>query len=185
MSALIREAALGQLIRLASRNRFYKYPEEEAGFQIPFERVLQQRKLSEINKETGFGSEVPSPVLEEAEDDTHLARIETAESGDVEKASTSAPHHLNHLRQLDSVKSMQRTQTIPFTRERMEMEQELAAQRTLSLPIQPVITSTGQILVTWYTTDDADNPQNWSQKKKAYVSFLIWYVTSRYCGNQC
>ena len=57
---------------------------------------------------------------------------------------------------------------------RFEAEQEMAAQRTQSIPIEPTITSTGQVLVTWYTTDDQLNPQNWSRGKKSYVSALIW-----------
>ena len=28
-------------------------------------------------------------------------------------------------------------------------------------------------LVDWYATDDPANPQNWSQKKKAFVAFQI------------
>jgi DHA1 family multidrug resistance protein-like MFS transporter len=175
MKEIIREAAIGQIIRYVSGNRLLRYPEEEPDFQIPFERMMHKRKLSEINKEIDVESEVPSPAPEEAEEEEAMRKVETAIDGandvDIEKSETSPTHHLE---QLNSVRSMARTQTIPNTRERMEVERELAAQRTLSLPIQPVITSTGQVLVTWYTTDDQDNPQNWGYKKKSYVSFLIW-----------
>jgi MFS transporter, DHA1 family, multidrug resistance protein len=45
-----------------------------------------------------------------------------------------------------------------------------------SREIQPTITEDGKLLVTWYSIDDPDNPQNWSSGKKLWVSFLIWYV---------
>jgi DHA1 family multidrug resistance protein-like MFS transporter len=175
MKELIREAALGQIVRFASRNRLLRYPEEEPEFQIPFERMIHERKLSEINKEVDVESESHSPAVEEAEElDRAVTADDLGENVDIEKAETHQSRA--GLEKLTSVKSMSRTQTIPYTRERFEADQILAAQRTLSLPIEPIVTSTGQILVTWYTTDDQDNPQNWSQKKKSYVSFLIWYV---------
>jgi MFS transporter, DHA1 family, multidrug resistance protein len=179
MKEIIREAALGQIIRFVSGNRLLRYPEEEPGFQIPFERLTKQRKLSEINKEINAESEEKIATeggepKEEAEEFEPIDNVMTAEDAsediDVEKAKTDQ----QGLGKMTSVKSLLRTETIPFTRERFEVERELIARRTLSLPIEPIITSTGQILVTWYTTDDQDNPQNWSQKKKSYVSFLIW-----------
>jgi DHA1 family multidrug resistance protein-like MFS transporter len=175
MKELIREAALGQIIRFVSGNRLLRYPEEEPDFQIPFERIVHQRKLSEINKEIDVESDSPSPAVEEAEElDRAVTAEDRGDNVDMEKAETNRSRA--GLEKLTSVRSIARTQTIPFTRERFEADQILAAQRTLSLPIEPTVTSTGQILVTWYTTDDQDNPQNWSQKKKSYVSFLIWYV---------
>jgi MFS transporter, DHA1 family, multidrug resistance protein len=171
MKELIREAPLGQIIRFVSRNRLLRYPEEEPGFQIPFERMTHEKKLAELNKEINVDSETPTPPAEEYENIDHvLTEEDKGEDQDVEK---SASNHTG-MEKLTSVQSLGRTQTIPNTRERFELEQQLAAERTLSLPIQPVITSTGQVLVTWYTTDDRDNPHNWSQKKKSWVSFLIW-----------
>lgn len=175
MKELIREAALGQIIRFVSRNRLLKYPEEVEGFQIPFERLNHQEKLAQINEDAD--SEKPeeevTPATEEYENIDHvLTQEDKGDDFDIERSATQQAH--GDLGKITSVKSLSRTQTIPFTRERFELDQELAARRTLSLPIQPVITSTGQVLVTWYTTDDQDNPQNWSQKKKSWVSFLIW-----------
>jgi DHA1 family multidrug resistance protein-like MFS transporter len=37
----------------------------------------------------------------------------------------------------------------------------------------PTKTVDGVILADWYTTDDAANPQNWSQRKKSWTAFLI------------
>jgi MFS transporter, DHA1 family, multidrug resistance protein len=174
MKELIREAALGQIIRFVSRNRLLKYPEEVEGFQIPFERITHEAKLAQINEDADSEKQEDiTPPTEEYENIAHvLTQEDKGDDFDVERSATQRSH--GGLDKITSVKSLSRTQTIPFTRERFELDQQLAAQRTLSLPIQPVITSTGQILVTWYTTDDQDNPQNWSQKKKSWVSFLIW-----------
>lgn len=174
MKELIREAAFGQIIRFVSRNRLLKYPEEEEGFQIPFERMAHEAKLAQINEDADSEKQEDiTPATEEYENIEHvLTQEDKGDDFDIEKTGTQGSQA--GLDKIQSVKSLSRTQTIPFTRERFELDQQLAAQRTLSLPIQPVITSTGQILVTWYTTDDQDNPQNWSQKKKSWVSFLIW-----------
>jgi DHA1 family multidrug resistance protein-like MFS transporter len=44
--------------------------------------------------------------------------------------------------------------------------------------IVPTVTRDGKILVTWYTTDDSENPQNWSTFKKCWVALIIWYVSN-------
>lgn len=157
MKEIIRESPFGQILRLVSGNRLLRYPEEEPGYQIPFERLLQvekERALDAISEKNGSGFQTPidesqpkeEVEKEEVEEPLPVSTIRTAEDRgpdvDIENART---HELNKL---TSVKSVSRTQTLPFTRERMELDQELAAQRALSLPIQPTITSTGQILVT-------------------------------------
>lgn len=42
--------------------------------------------------------------------------------------------------------------------------------------IIPAIATDGTILVDWYSSDDPANPQNWSSKKKAFVTMQIWYA---------
>lgn len=69
-----------------------------------------------------------------------------------------------------------RTQTLPYTTERMEIEQELALTKTKSIPIKATETADGTVLVDWYSTNDPANPQNWSQKKKALVALQIEWV---------
>lgn len=65
-----------------------------------------------------------------------------------------------------------------YSVERFEQEQALAMNKTKSLPIAPTTTTDGNILVTWYTTDDPENPQNWSQTKKAMVLLQLGYANS-------
>jgi hypothetical protein len=64
--------------------------------------------------------------------------------------------------------------TAPVSTYSADPESEL--QKEKSLPILPQKSTDGRILVDWYTTDDDKNPQNWSLRKKVFVSFLIWSV---------
>ena len=66
MKEIIREAALGQIIRFVSGNRLLRYPEEEPGYQIPFERLMREQKIAEINKENDDASD-EQPGTEEVE----------------------------------------------------------------------------------------------------------------------
>ena len=57
-----------------------------------------------------------------------------------------------------------------------EQKEGLDLERTRSLPIVPVKTSDGVVLVDWWTTDDPEDPQNWPQWKKLIVLLQISYV---------
>ncbi|KAH9221510.1 major facilitator superfamily domain-containing protein [Leptodontidium sp. 2 PMI_412] len=55
---------------------------------------------------------------------------------------------------------------------------------TVSRPIHPVLTSSGITLIDWYSTDDPENPQNWSSGKKIYISLLLSiYTFAVYIGS--
>jgi MFS transporter, DHA1 family, multidrug resistance protein len=54
--------------------------------------------------------------------------------------------------------------------------QRESLKRGTSQPIVPQNTADGILLVDWYDTDDQDNPQNWSFKKKAVVATQILYA---------
>lgn len=45
------------------------------------------------------------------------------------------------------------------------------------MPIQPAVTNKGEILVDWYTTDDAANPQNWTPGAKYLSAFIVCIYT--------
>jgi MFS transporter, DHA1 family, multidrug resistance protein len=65
----------------------------------------------------------------------------------------------------------------------MRAERQLELERTKSLAIMPQKTSDGVILVDWYTTDDPENPQNWSSIKKGFVIFILCsYTWTVYCA---
>jgi MFS transporter, DHA1 family, multidrug resistance protein len=52
----------------------------------------------------------------------------------------------------------------------------LNLQKTKSEPIALQRSKDGYVLVDWYTTDDPENPQNWSNGKKRLVLTQIWYI---------
>jgi DHA1 family multidrug resistance protein-like MFS transporter len=57
-------------------------------------------------------------------------------------------------------------------------------ERGPSRPIEPEVREDGTILVDWYTTDDPENPQNWSFGKKALVLVqILIYTMGVYMGS--
>ena len=65
-----------------------------------------------------------------------------------------------------------------------DIEQANAMDQTTSNTITPKRREDGIILVDWYSTDDADNPLNWSSSKKLVVSLnIILYTFSVYAGS--
>jgi len=176
MADLLREAPLGQLIRYVTRNKFLRYPEELPGFELPstYNAILnsadspvtatrnltkeKSRKSSESSSEDGIA---PS------NDNIDLEKTETGQPGPYEGNAAS----------LNLTRTKSRLETTPYTEERLELEAELALERTQTKPIVPQKTSDGNVLVDWYTTDDPANPQNWSNGKRFYVSAIICLYT--------
>lgn len=173
MSDLLREAALGQVIRYFTRNKALRYPEEDPNFKIPWEEVALEEKEKAIETE----SEPVTPPA--ANHDPELAGMTHTISLAMIPTSASSGR-------LQSVASriMSREQTLPYSAERFQVEQEEDGMRAVSTIIQPQKTSDGVTLVDWYTTDDPANPQNWGSGKKAYVGFLIFvYTFAVYAGS--
>jgi DHA1 family multidrug resistance protein-like MFS transporter len=145
MSDLLRESALGQLIRLVTRNKILQYPEEKADFELPASYTHGQ-----LDKETGL--ETPSSDLPE------LQPIRTtATRNQLDRVTTRV-----ELEKIETREDLERAYT-----------QASAAKKTQSSPIAPEKLDDGTILVDWYTTDDPANPQNWSLKKKVFVMSSI------------
>lgn len=67
--------------------------------------------------------------------------------------------------------------TVPFTESRLEADEQHEIEKIKSIPIQPKKTKDGAILVDWYYTDDAENPHNWSNTKRALLATLICLYT--------
>ena len=150
MDELFRETPAGRLIRLASRNRVLLYPEERPDFQIP--SGYTQRDASSTlqgDHESEASPNTSSPEDGEKEMDEPRGDIETGLGGNTTEPSPDA---------------LQQDILTPG----------LALQKEASQPITPQKSKDGSILVDWYTTDDAANPQNWSSKKKASTALQIW-----------
>jgi DHA1 family multidrug resistance protein-like MFS transporter len=185
---IVRDAPFGQLVRYATRNRVFKYPEELPGFEIPSAytekgtSVPASRNQSHSNNSA---TAIRQTSLAQATTDTLPADLEKLPSrtADVEKpesrTSTSTTHSTNA--QLAPT-TTHPPHTLPFSPERLEAERLEAAlalhgTRSASHAIAPTKTADGLILAEWYTTTDTANPQNWSQGKKAWTAFLICLYT--------
>ncbi|KAL8992055.1 MAG: hypothetical protein Q9188_007667, partial [Gyalolechia gomerana] len=170
MADLFREAPIGQLIRFASGNKYFQYPEEKPDFQLPeaYNTALNSlsihQKPSHISSTSESHSDIPSPP----------------QAIEREKSLGSANDDLETA--LTRTKSREDTQQ--WTENRLEIERELSLQRTKSVPVAPTKTADGTILVDWYTTDDPANPQNWSRGKRAFVTLQIClYTFAVYSGS--
>jgi MFS transporter, DHA1 family, multidrug resistance protein len=177
MADILRDAPLGQVIRWATGNKFLRYPEEMPGFELPstyttllntsdkeYDAAASRTLSKQQTKSTRRSSSVdPSP---------------TPAGNDLEKRDTEIQHPQDSdvgTLQLSRTKS--RLETTPYTEDRLEIEAELAIERTQTRPVVPQKTSDGTILVDWYTTDDPANPQNWGDAKRFAVSFIICLYT--------
>jgi MFS transporter, DHA1 family, multidrug resistance protein len=168
MLETIREAPLGQAIRLVSRNRLLRYPEELPDFVLPTQYRLLLETESTTNPPYLEPSSIASGLLEKDDDvDPHHFRTPISKNTDLEA--------------LERVVTMKSVRTAPYSTERMRAEESL--DRTKSLPIAPQKTSDGIILVDWYSTDDSASPQNWSSFKKNSIIFILcFYTCIVYCA---
>jgi len=204
MSDLIRDAPIGQIVRWITRNRVLQYPEEKPNFQLPAAYTANDHVKSYTSQSTA-STIPPSPYafekedlekagLEPAEQPRHpsgvdretLERIVTAEAeslraeslhSDLEKQSTRHSR-LSHTASRSGLESI-------HTRTELDEAIRVASlAREPSHPIVPERTHDGLILVNFYTADDPENPQAWSQKKKAFASLQIYlYTLAVYMGS--
>lgn len=170
MADLFREAPFGQLVRIPSGNKFFRYPEERedshcphcyhADASLPSEKIVEQSSNSEINDVGSFKATRTSTL------DTKL---------DSENPATSSDPDVEDDQEQEPARALglQRTRKLPYTNERLDIGKKLEVERTKSRPILPARTADGTVLVDWYNTDDPANPQNCPQKKKAFVAFQI------------
>ena len=180
MSDLMREAPFGQLVRLLTRNKFFQYPEEKPDFHCPTCYTAEGASApKDFPNQDSDSNEVKNEKIEEKDDEEGAAASHVPTRS--ESIVTQDPE--TDLERQPTL-GLQRTQTLPFSPARLEVEQELAAEKTKSRPIVPTKTANGLTLVDWYKTDDPANPQNWSQKKKAFVALQIdLYTFVVYCGS--
>ncbi|KAF2012679.1 MFS general substrate transporter [Aaosphaeria arxii CBS 175.79] len=187
MSALIRDAPIGQIIRYATNNRVLQYPEERADFKLPavyarlhpkLEPISESEEEEESSDESGREeavnlSEKQSDSDEPSDDsETNLAKTHTARTVDTVRSQAS---------HVGATTALQRSVS------RADLEQQYTAatiEKGPSRPIEPETLDDGTILVDWYSTDDEDNPQNWSFGKKAVVlTQILLYTMSVYMGS--
>ncbi|CAI6098337.1 unnamed protein product [Clonostachys chloroleuca] len=161
MSDLIRDASIGQVIRFLSRGRYLKYPEEKEGFKLPDAWIQMVHDLespsAKIAPDATTASESGSTVL------NGEGKQPRRSAADDEKPSPPPR---------DSMEDIQIEQA-----HNDEENNNMAIQRTKSIPIVPRRTKDGAILVDWYYTDDPENPHNWTIKKRLVTTLIICLYT--------
>ncbi|OCK82814.1 MFS general substrate transporter [Lepidopterella palustris CBS 459.81] len=191
MSDLIRDAPIGQMIRWVTKNRVLQYPEEKPDFQCPssYTNNLDEPRHDEPVPEPEPERAVEEVVLPDPETVLELSQSKTRDSeddneeSDLEKIKTAA----TQLTVRSAISRVGTRTALQKSRTRAELEQQFSIatlEKGPTRPIEPEKLDDGTILVDWYTTDDPANPQNWSLKKKAFVSFQIYmYTLAVYMGS--
>lgn len=175
--SIIQEAPLGQLIYFITKGKYFAYPEDKHGFEIPWEHVDTVEKATDLENAPETPDETTStkePPLDEPSKPpihsypTGISLVPTIRSIEANAGLERTP---------TTTRSMTREQTTPYSPERFEIEQSESLERAHSSVIVPQKTPNGIVLVDWYTTDDPANPQNWNSWKKAFVGLQIFLYT--------
>ncbi|KAJ5712094.1 hypothetical protein N7488_006250 [Penicillium malachiteum] len=146
MEAVIREAPIGQLIRYFTKNKYFQYPEEKPGFELP-ETWVQIME----------GLDGPKDHKKTTSDEKDEERSSDPTSSGRGSDLTSHSSTLNDDEEANpGLENLEKTQSTPIT---------------------PKKTRDGHILVDWYYTDDAENPHNWSNLKRALIATIICLYT--------
>jgi len=161
MASLIRDAPLGQLVRWLTGNRVFQYPEEKSDFKLPdaWLRLLND--------------DVSTTALERDDTTTPATGTHSPSSASSDEENQIQTAELD----LRLEKTKTREDTVPNTQERLEADEIHNLNKTKSIPIIPRKTKDGSILVEWYYTDDVDNPQNWSNLRRAMITIVICIYT--------
>jgi DHA1 family multidrug resistance protein-like MFS transporter len=169
MSDLVRDAPIGQLIRWLTKNRVLQYPEEKADFTCPMDYQGEKRSLSDQSAPA-----TSPPVAGDAAEKFEYPQTSSTQS------LRHAPTALDVVTRPEMTKvhtraDIEEAYTNATRQETMKYQQ--------SQPIVPEKTADGVILVDWYDTNDPENPQNWSGKKKGVVVVQIYlYTLAVYMG---
>lgn len=180
MSDLLRDAPVGQMIRWITKNKYLQYPEEKPDFQVP---ASYQDHSKTIGSDA---SSVPSPdtVEKRLEEDleTGHSPLTTAPTAVDREAMAPSERSLSKIVSRADMSKVNTRASLEQAYTNATQQEALKAQ--VSRPIAPAVTSDGTILVDWYTTDDPENPQNWSNKKKGLVVLQIYlYTLAVYMGS--
>jgi MFS transporter, DHA1 family, multidrug resistance protein len=150
MYDIIRDSTLGQLIRYATRHKYFQYPEERSDFQCPYCYEKSTPTDSSVAGDATSGKDIENDVVagDESPDDL---------SAEVEKDGIGPDGENNPQPTLSRVLSRSSAQ-LRQIRTAADLERAItqasrnAAQKMQSRPIAPSKTADGTILVDWYTT---------------------------------
>lgn len=150
MADVIRDAPLGQLIRLLTKNTYLQYPEEKADFICPARYTGSPKSKEALGTDTDSHSQ--------SDTETATATCTTSPHGnDPTVAGLETPQRSPTQQDLERA----------LTNVVVETEKRVGgggAGRT--------------VLVEFYSADDSADPQNWRLGKKVFVTAQIWYVSA-------
>lgn len=191
MSALLRDAPVGQIIRFVTRNKYLQYSEENPDFQCPASYQKTSKGVESEATTPGVASADLAKELEIPAAPASASSPAPLGQDALTKAETAADHESLAAMSDRTLSKIMTRPELSNIHTRSDLEQaytnatrQESLRQQASRPIQPAVTSDGTILVDWYTTDDPENPQNWSRGKKAVVVLQIYlYTLAVYMGS--
>ncbi|KAF2026274.1 multidrug transporter [Setomelanomma holmii] len=187
---VVREAPFGQLLRYITKNRVLLYPEELPGFVAHGYDAPSTSEKHHGPEDTATTLTPPSHAVSQDDEEPIFDDVEKSENTmpsdllDVHKTRSRSSSESDIERRATQASSIERISSQQYTSARLEEERAIALHHTNqthhtthSVAITPTKTADGLILADWYTSDDAANPQNWSQARKGWTAFLICAYT--------
>lgn len=111
-ASLLRETALGQIVRYATKGRLLKYPEELPDFVIP--ECYTNESVLLVTRSRSVTSTPREPALEETEE-----LEEEVPDGDLEKQESAfEDDDRRESNTLDLTRTKTREETLPYSKER-------------------------------------------------------------------
>lgn len=203
---IIRDAPIGQLLRWVTQNRILLYPEERPGFQLPI--GYQSANATHKSIASSVTSPATEPTVSPLEQDNekaglepveiqsrhpsdvdrhHLERMVTAQDDEFHRTNTQrsdlekAVTNRSHLSRTATRTTLEKIHT------RADLDEAFRVASLARPPTQPIVperTHEGLILVDFYTTDDPENPQNWTLRRKGVATLQIClYTFAVYLGS--
>ncbi|KAJ2972472.1 hypothetical protein NUW58_g9179 [Xylaria curta] len=161
MSSVFRDTPLGQFIRFVTHNRVLQYPEEDADFRLPDEwlKFLNSSK-AEYSSSSPCSSDASTLCINDDKIQGEKKDEIPSSSEGVSSAGTETP----------PVTISKETQDVVGDIER-------AIEKAKSASLVPRRTTDGTILVDWYSTDDPENPRNWTNLRRALIALILCVYT--------
>jgi DHA1 family multidrug resistance protein-like MFS transporter len=188
MAELLRESPAGQLIRFFTKDKFLKYAEEKSDFKCPSSYAQHDAPPTTFHSAAAEApppmtriddklENAPSPETENPPSSSGSSTPPTEADTPMEAVGTTATRTVTRPELLSRITSRVEMEKVTTRRdlERAYTDATLreAMKKEPTQPIIPEKTADGTILVDWYSTDDQDNPQNWSFGKKCVVIVQI------------
>ena len=166
MSDILRDAAIGQIIRLVTNNRLLQYPEERDDFKYTADYLERSPAEGKPPVATTSSNTIPVAKSEETGGEAAAAQ-EDADTSDDESTTQSLRAKLTMSRILSRPIIMERTVTMAEVAQAYNaaVDVENISQQVCQR-IKPHINEEGVMIVDWYSTTDPENPQHYSKGKK-------------------